>query len=940
MKKTHAEPAITHGLSPTSPSGRPSDPRAGVRASSRRRRWWQLSLSTRLSLVFGLLGMVAISASLAYSFFSTRAAMQTEINVRLDRHHRTVSALLDNRLKRLDIFLQSVAARRAVSAMTGPSLPIEAIAEDLSLVFQEVSVGADVDVFFVLNPSGIPVIENGRLDLLPLLPRLRSPVQYVGGWRLESLPTGHVLLKATPVFDAASLHVLGYLFVGLSLSDSNPFVKEWFDNTTLDWIVLGHRDEIILIARRPATNDVADPFGALWNFFDLRGLYVRETPLVLNDVVDPVWVELGLSRAQLTALLTGHLLTAVGLSAGFLLLVLLFAAFVKVNHDRAISRLTSFIRAVQAGERGLQFQETSIYEYNRVGYAMQRMVEDLHVAAAVFDSADGMIVTDHGLHVLRCNRAFTAMTGYAMRTTTGQHVLSLLTAQTDTQVYQPLYDMLQAGGAWRGDIEGIRADGSPLSMRVSISEVRGGPDQHVMNYVITVSDISQQRADAARIQQLAYFDPLTGLPNRRLQMERLGNALADSALTQQFGAIIYIDLDDFKSLNDTRGHATGDRLLIEVAQRLASAVRQGDSVARMGGDEFVVVLQHMGTERNRAERYALDIATAMLENLRRVVEFDDGDHRCTASIGLTLFCGDELSIQELLQQADLAMYEAKAEGRNMVRVFQPTMHATALQRVSLEQELRRALINHEFSLYYQPIWDGESQLVGAEALLRWLHHDGVIRSGGEFIPIAERSGLILPLGTWVLNDACRTLAQWSRDDRLSGLTLSVNVSVKQFQQPDFVQIVSDALHTSGCPPTQLYLELTESIFMDVRDGDINKMNQLRSLGVRFSLDDFGTGYSSLSYLKRLPLDTLKIDRYFVNDLDEDPKAVDFVKTIITLAQALQLDVVAEGVETVSQKRLLAECGCQRFQGYLMGRPVPLKELLALAESPPSTGDTT
>lgn len=895
------------------------------------RRWWEFSLSTRLTLIFGMLGTVAIAVSLAYSFFASRSAMQQEIEARLNRHTLTVSTLLDNRLQRLDIFLQSVGTRRVLSELGGTSPTIQEVASDLALVFQEISVGSDVEILFVLDAAGKPVIDNGRIDMLPLLTSMSSPIQYVGGWRLKSLPAGYILLHAAPLFDPASLNVSGYLFVGLSLSDQSPFVNEWFSNTTLDWFVMGHESDILLIARRDLPSDQAVPFSAFWDLFDIRGLHVRQTQLDATGLIDPIWLELGLSREQLTGLLAGHLATGVVLSGAFLLLVLLFGAWVKVHHDKAISRLMGFIRSVQTGQRGVHFQETGIYEYNQVGSAMQDMVEDLHVAATVFDSADGMIVTDRALHVLRANRSFALMLGTDLRSMSGLDLFELLAGAGKDPLRATVMERLARKGAWRGDVTGHRSNGAEIAFRVAISEVRGGRRQEVMNYVVTVTDVSQQKADAARIQQLAYFDPLTALPNRRLQLDRLKRALSDSQISQQFGAILYLDLDDFKSLNDTRGHASGDRLLVQVAHRLTLAVRQGDSVARMGGDEFVVLLQHLGADWGVAENRALSVAQNVLETLRQPVEMEDWEHHCTVSIGVTLFCGDQLSVEELLQQADLAMYEAKSSGRNVVCLFQPEMSALALRRVNLEQELRRALANDEFVIFYQPIWTTQNTVIGAEVLLRWNHPEGGLRSGGEIIPVAEKSGLILPLGEWVLKQACRTLADWGKDASCQHLTLSVNVSVKQFQQPDFVSLVMACIEQSGCNPARLSLELTESMFLDVRGSDIEKMRRLRQIGVRFSLDDFGTGYSSLSYLKSLPLDVLKIDRTFVNDLGSDAASDDFVRTIISLARALHLDVVAEGVETAHQMHRLLACGCARFQGFLLGRPVPLSEMMALLE---------
>jgi diguanylate cyclase (GGDEF)-like protein len=519
------------------------------------------------------------------------------------------------------------------------------------------------------------------------------------------------------------------------------------------------------------------------------------------------------------------------------------------------------------------------------------------------------------------------MTGHAVDDLLGRPVLGILLAQQTPDLDETVERALSLRGTWRGDLRGKTVTGHDLALRVTISEVRGGARQGVLNHVVTVTDVSQHKADEARIQQLAYFDPLTALPNRRLQNDRLARALVDSAASRQFGAILYLDLDDFKSLNDTRGHDCGDQLLIQVAQRLSACVRQGDSVARMGGDEFVVVLQHLGVHEDAAHQCAHRIAQAMLDALRQPVSLGgDGEHHCTVSIGITLFCGAQLSMEELLQQADLAMYDAKGSGRNQARFFAPHLQASALHRVGLERDLRRALMGEEFVLHYQPQWASDRVLTGAEVLLRWRHPTDGLRSGGDIIAVAERSGLILPLGDWVLQRACETLALWGQTPGREHLTLSVNVSVRQFQQPDFVQLVSDAMARSGCDPRLLCLELTESLFLDVHDQEIEKMRQLKALGVRFSLDDFGTGYSSLAYLKRLPLDTLKIDRCFVNDLDGDPRSTDFVRTIVSLAQALNLDVIAEGVETPEQLRGLQASGCHRFQGYLLGRPVPLEAL--------------
>jgi diguanylate cyclase (GGDEF)-like protein/PAS domain S-box-containing protein len=440
------------------------------------------------------------------------------------------------------------------------------------------------------------------------------------------------------------------------------------------------------------------------------------------------------------------------------------------------------------------------------------------------------------------------------------------------------------------------------------------------------TDISEHKKNLEQIHQLAYYDALTGLPNRRLLLERLQFALARSARNRREGALLFIDLDNFKTLNDTLGHDMGDLLLQQVGDRLLDQLRQEDSLARLGGDEFVLMLENLDPEPQAAIAAIEQVAGKLLRALAKPFELPGHSHDSSASIGVALFSQPHDRPEELLKHADLAMYEAKAAGRNTLRFFDPRMQQALTARAALEHELRRALADGQLLLHYQPQVDQHGALLGVEALVRWQHPQRGLVPPGEFIPLAESCGLILPMGRWILHSACRQLASWAHDPRQTGLTLAINVSARQFHHPDFVADVLAALEESGADPQRLELELTESQLVQDIEALIGKMGQLKAHGVRFSLDDFGTGYSSLSYLKRLPLDQLKIDRSFVHDLQGSASDTAIVRTILALGQALELRVIAEGVESQAQRDALLRLGCHYFQGYLYGAPQPAEQL--------------
>ncbi len=444
-------------------------------------------------------------------------------------------------------------------------------------------------------------------------------------------------------------------------------------------------------------------------------------------------------------------------------------------------------------------------------------------------------------------------------------------------------------------------------------------------------EVARRQAAESEIAQLAFYDPLTGLPNRRLLVDRLTQALASRMRSPRQGALLFIDLDHFKTLNDTLGHGMGDLLLQQVAQRLLSCVREGDSVARLGGDEFVVMLDDLGTSQEEAANSTEKVGEKILNALKQPYQLAHISHRSTASIGITLFGHDQLDVEDLLKRADLAMYRAKDQGRNTLRFYDPQMQAVVTASAARQADLAAAVANQQFDLVYQAQVDASRQVIGAEALLRWQRPKHGPVSPAEFIPAAEESGLIISIGQWVLATACAQLARWAKVPALAHLSLAVNVSARQFHHHEFVSQVLAALVSTGANAHRLKLELTESLLVDDMEEVITKMTALKAYGIGFALDDFGTGYSSLAYLKRLPLDQLKIDKSFVLDVLTDPNDAAIAKTIITLAQSLGLGVIAEGVETEAQRHFLSQAGCQTYQGYYFSRPLPVAQFEAYAQ---------
>lgn len=553
---------------------------------------------------------------------------------------------------------------------------------------------------------------------------------------------------------------------------------------------------------------------------------------------------------------------------------------------------------------------------------------ELLYSTAFRTSPDAITITrlDNG-GFLAVNESFTRMFGWRSDELVGRTAADIGIWRRPAD-RAGMMQQLDARGRFEAvETEMISREGRVLSVQMSASRMQM---QGVDCLLSVVHDITARRQAQQQIETLAFRDVLTGLPNRRMFMDRLVQVAADASRRGQFGALLFIDLDDFKVLNDSLGHDQGDHLLRELARRLESAVQAGDTVARLGGDEFVALIPDLGTQADSALAKAQEIAQALQQQIAQRTHLADTHYQGSASVGLALFGqSPDDSALDLLKRAELAMYHAKALGRGQVAAFSPEMQTSLTSRARLEADLRLALEEHQLELHYQPQVDTSGRIVSVEALLRWRHPQRGMVSPGEFIPAAEHSGLIVPIGHWVLRSACERLAAWSREPALAGLCISVNVSSLQFRQNDFVERVLDLLDETGAKPQLLMLELTESLLVDNIEEVTTRMARLKARGVAFSLDDFGTGFSSLIYLKRLPLDELKIDQGFVRDIEVDDNDLAIARTVIALGHSLGLRVLAEGVESPAQRETLGRLGCRHYQGYLFGRPMPAPQLEAL-----------
>jgi diguanylate cyclase (GGDEF)-like protein/PAS domain S-box-containing protein len=581
--------------------------------------------------------------------------------------------------------------------------------------------------------------------------------------------------------------------------------------------------------------------------------------------------------------------------------------------------------------RKIDYSDAAVLRIALVDITELKQAEvDLLIAATAFESQEGIFVTDANCVILKVNQAFTKITGYSAEDVIGR-ISCLFTSECqEPTFYDALWESVKNNRSWEGELWSERKNSEKYPLWLTITTVQGVNDA-LNNYVVTLTDITHQKEASEQIEQLAFYDPLTNLPNRRLLKDRLHLALANSTRSRRHGALLFIDLDNFKSLNDTLGHDIGDLLLQHVAERLLRCLRESDTAARLGGDEFVVMLEDLSENSEEAAIHAELTGKKILAALSEPYLFAGYEYHCTASIGATLFYNHCAADDDLLKHVDIAMYQAKREGRNNLCFFDQAMQSVLTERAALEADLRLALEKDQLQLLYQMQISRDHYIIGAEALVRWQHPERGLISPMAFIPLAEETGLITYIGRWALETACAQLKAWENIPEAQGLQLSVNVSSSGFHQADFVEQVRSVLKKTSIEPNRLKLELTESMVIVDIDGTIAKMHALKAIGVRFSLDDFGTGYSSLSYLTQLPFDQLKIDQSFVRNIGLKQADEAIVQTIIGMADNLGMEVIAEGVETEVQRAFLEQHGCSLYQGYLFSKPVPLEEFEQLLQ---------
>ena len=559
---------------------------------------------------------------------------------------------------------------------------------------------------------------------------------------------------------------------------------------------------------------------------------------------------------------------------------------------------------------------TDLSEFKRIEQARRESQESYELLFT--NSMDGVLQTEPGGAILSANPAACDMLGMSEAELKREARFNLLDT-TDPRLASLLDERTRKGRA-RGELRMTRPNGELFEVEVTSALYKDKEGRTLASVVFR--DISERKAAEANTYRLAYFDALTGLPNRRLFQDRMVHALAAAQRAGHVGALIFIDLDNFKHVNDARGHSVGDTLLIQVARRLSNLLRAEDTVARLGGDEFVVLIDDLGADEEASARLAMAVADKVREVLDSAYEIEGHTYSSTGSIGITLFPKNDEGVEDLLREADTAMYRAKAGGRNRISFFETAMQTEVEERLAMEQDLKDALATGQLEAHVQPQVDGTGRMVGGELLLRWHHPVRGSVPPVQFIPVAEESGLIQPVGDWVLLQACDALARMQRASQV--LPLSVNVSPRQFRSEDFVERVCAILAQTGALASGLIFEVTEGLLIEHWEATTTRMSQLVALGIRFSIDDFGTGYSSLSYLKKLPLYELKIDRSFVQDTPEDSNDTAIVQSILSMARHLKLRVVAEGVETREQADFLINSQCDCLQGYLFGRPRPLK----------------
>ncbi len=916
------------------------------------------SLKTRLSLMVLAVLLVGMGGLGAYVGWMLRADLRAVLSQQQFVTAQTIAEDIDLHLLERQKALEQV-ARLGGARVMASDMAAQRLLSELP-VFQNLFNGG----VFIIDAQGLATAAA------PLMP-LRVGVNYadrdyfrqvmdtgrpaIGRPTLSRTLTKPVVVMAAPIRDAGG-RVLGVL-AGATVLDGESFLDAMQSNLggqVGDYLLVSaeHRTVItssnverILAPLPPAgMNETIDRFIAGFEgsttFMNPSGQEVLSSVMQIRNA--PWYVAVALPTERAFAPVNRLLERAL---AALALLALLIAGLIwwlirrqlrplelaarqlgqasaGVLSGQALPPLP-VARADEVGQLILSFDKL-LHELDRQRSELQK--SELLYSTAFQTSPDGFTITrlSDGCY-LKVNDSFARLMGWPAEELVGHTALELGVWQRFSD-RQTLVEAVKKRGRCEDlPFEHFTRAGRLISVQISATLIDFDGEPCLL---AVTRDVTARKLAQAQIEQLAFSDPLTGLPNRRLFMDRLEQALADSLRHGTRGAIYLIDLDDFKTLNDSLGHDQGDLLLRAVGQRLAGMLAPGDTVARFGGDEFMVLARELPGDEGMAAAQARILGERLLAALNQGVQLGGAEHHCSASLGLTLFGLGSSEPLDLLKQADLAMYQAKSLGRNRLCPFTPDMQVDLHSRAALEAQLRTALKEGQLQLHYQPQVESSGQVVGVEALVRWLHPERGWISPGEFIPLAEQTGLIVPVGRWVMEQACRQLAAWSRDAQMPALTVSVNVSSHQFHQADFVTQVLQVLGLTGGDARRLKLELTESLLVDNLEDVAAKMKQLRDRGVCFSLDDFGTGFSSLAYLKSLPLDELKIDRSFVRDIELDPNDLAIARTVVALGRSLGLEVMAEGVETEAQRQALAGIGCLRYQGYLLGRPVPAAEIEA------------
>jgi len=557
--------------------------------------------------------------------------------------------------------------------------------------------------------------------------------------------------------------------------------------------------------------------------------------------------------------------------------------------------------------------------FRQMVQTLQKNEQDLKIAAIAFQSDEAILVTDANTIIIRVNKAFTRILGYTEEEAIGKTPKILQSGKQDPSFYRRFWEQINSKGSWSGEIWNRHKNGVIFPEWQTVSAVKNEQGD-VTHYISFFSDITDFKLAEQKIEKLAFYDALTNLPNRRLLHDRLAHELSNAARYKRTGILFFLDLDQFKHINDSLGHSSGDLILVETAQRLQSLLRSSDTAVRLGGDEFIILISAQDLPATDLLEQSNTIAEKIIAEIKRPYAINEHELFITTSIGITLYTGIDETVEILLKRADTAMYRAKDAGRNTFRFYQKSMQEAADARLHIEKNLRTAIANKEFTVHYQPQLSESNEIVGAEALIRWQNTELGTVSPVDFIPIAEETSLIIPIGQWVIESVCGQIKAWEKQG-IKIPHIAINISAKQFRQTNFTKMLINTLFEQNIEPKKVMLEITEGVFLGNLDEAIDKMNSLKQSGFSFSIDDFGTGYSSLTYLKRLPFDQLKIDQSFVRGLVSNTADAAIVKAIIVMAKSMDLNLIAEGVETYQDLSYLSSFGCHHYQGYYFSRPL-------------------